>query len=503
HSSRSVIAFSKNQWGNVLTSKYIIPAIPIQIFNRDNSTKSSTSAVEFKLTHPRKKAPPLPSFEPLTPSAEEAVTNILYNTPAPFPTPPKRHVLNCLVQNEPGVLSRVSGILAGRGFNIDSLVVARTEVSDLSRMTIVLRGHDVIIEQARRQLEDLVPVWAVLDYTQTSIVERELLLVKVSILGPEHLHGQLIAIKHDEYDDEFMPEADLESESPDATSVLQDDPIDKISPLTPSAALRQKHAHLRAIIDLCNLFKAHVIDVASDNVVVELTAKPTRLDAFIKLLKPFGILESARSGMMALPRTPLVDKRAAAIEEEEDVGVDATMLPPAMSSESSAVDNVDDSISQLQQSSQEQFSYYQTLQKVWFNAKQELGYIPNGSEGNFFKTAKWSPDGTCILTSSNDNILRYFGNNLNKLNMIVINIAEQDMEPAIYSHSGESVYECCWYPQMSSQDPSTCFFLVSSREHPIHLWDAYTGKLKCSFTIINHREQVIGPNSLTFNLDGS
>ncbi|CAG8497766.1 13206_t:CDS:2, partial [Racocetra fulgida] len=271
------------------------------------------------LTHPRKKAPPLPVLEPLTPSAEEAVTNILYNTPAPFPTPPKRHVLNCLVQNEPGVLR----------FNIDSLVVARTEVSDLSRMTIVLRGHDVVIEQARRQLEDLVPVWAVLDYTQTSIVERELLLVKVSILGPEHLHGQLIAIKHNEYDDEFMPEADLESESPDATSVLQDDPIDnKISPLTPSAALRQKHAHLRAIIDLCNLFKAHVIDVASDNVVVELTAKPTRLDAFIKLLKPFGILESARSGMMALPRTPLVDKRAVATEEEEDVGVDATMLPP-------------------------------------------------------------------------------------------------------------------------------------------------------------------------------
>ncbi|CAG8718873.1 23690_t:CDS:2 [Cetraspora pellucida] len=329
HSSRSVFAFSNNQWGNVLTSKHIILATPIQIFNRDKSTKSSTSAVEFKLTHPRKKVPQLPVFEPLTPSAEEAVTNILYNTPAPFPTPPKRHVLNCLVQNEPGVLSRVSGILAGRGFNIDSLVVASTEVSDLSRMTIVLRGHDVVIEQARRQLEDLVPVWAVLDYTQTSIVERELLLAKVSILGPEHLHEQLIAIKHNEYDDEFMPEADLESESPNATSVLQDDSIDdKVSPLTPSAALQQKHTHLRALIDLCNLFKARIIDVANDNVVIELTAKPTRLDAFIKLVKPFGILESARSGMMALPRTPLVDKEAAAIEEEEDTGVDATMLPP-------------------------------------------------------------------------------------------------------------------------------------------------------------------------------
>ncbi|CAG8733521.1 17145_t:CDS:2, partial [Dentiscutata heterogama] len=282
HSSRSIFAFSRNHRGNIIASKYIIPAIPIQIFNRDKSTsiKSSTSAIEFKLTHPRKKAPPLPVFEPITPSAEEAVTNILYNTPAPYPSPPKRHVLNCLVQNEPGVLSRVSGILAGRGFNIDSLVVASTEASDLSRMTIVLRGHDVVIEQARRQLEELVPVWAVLDYTQTSIVERELLLVKVSTLGPEHLHEQLIAIKHAEYDDEFMPEADLESESPDATSVLPDDYVyDKAKPLTPSEALRQKHAHLRALIDLCNLFKAHVIDVANDNVVIELTAKPTRLDA--------------------------------------------------------------------------------------------------------------------------------------------------------------------------------------------------------------------------------
>lgn len=69
-----------------------------------------------------------------------------------------RHVLNCLVQNEPGVLSRVSGILAGRGFNIDSLVVCRTEIRDLSRMCIVLSGQDGVVEQARRQLEDLVRI---------------------------------------------------------------------------------------------------------------------------------------------------------------------------------------------------------------------------------------------------------------------------------------------------------------------------------------------------------
>jgi len=91
-----------------------------------------------------------------------------------------RRILNCLVHNEPGVLSRVSGILAGRGFNIDSLVVCRTEIRDLSQMCIIISGQE---EQARRQLEDLVsnepvhhstnltfvkvPVWAVLDYTET------------------------------------------------------------------------------------------------------------------------------------------------------------------------------------------------------------------------------------------------------------------------------------------------------------------------------------------------
>ena len=139
----------------------------------------STSALEYKRTH-RHKPPPLPIMDVPRRSAEEAVTNILYNTPPPSLQPFKkhelpssltqslgktdhcpfrlfpRHILNCLVQNEPGVLSRVSGILAGRGFNIDSLVVCRTEVRDLSRMCIVLSGQDGIVEQARRQLEDLV-----------------------------------------------------------------------------------------------------------------------------------------------------------------------------------------------------------------------------------------------------------------------------------------------------------------------------------------------------------
>jgi len=84
------------------------------------------------------------------------------------------HVLNCLVQNEPGVLSRVSGILAGRGFNIESLVVCRTEIRDLSRMTIVLKGQDGVVEQARRQLEDLVSFFWQIVVTEGCTIQADL-----------------------------------------------------------------------------------------------------------------------------------------------------------------------------------------------------------------------------------------------------------------------------------------------------------------------------------------
>ena len=123
----------------------------------------------------------MPTLETPNWSADTAVHR-LYETPVPSKAPPKQHVLNCLVQNEPGVLSGVSGTLAARGFNIDSLVVCNTEVKDLSRMTIVLKGQDGVVEQARRQIEDLVPVYAVLDYTNAEIIKRELLLARVSLL---------------------------------------------------------------------------------------------------------------------------------------------------------------------------------------------------------------------------------------------------------------------------------------------------------------------------------
>ncbi|KAJ8077050.1 Translation initiation factor 3 subunit c [Marasmius tenuissimus] len=295
----------------------------------------STSALEYKRlqrTHP----PPLPSMDlPRNRTAEEAVTNILYNTPPPSLQPFKKHILNCLVQNEPGVLSRVSGILAGRGFNIDSLVVCRTEIRDLSRMCIVLNGQEGVVEQARRQLEDLVPVWAVLDYTDTRTITRELLLVKVSILGPEYLEEQLLGgpshePRRESSQDKLEREAQLAHQFEKSAHPEQLSAEAHMIPrsLTPSEALRLKHQHLQSINTLASQFGAKIVDVSENSVIVELTAKTTRVEAFLGLVKPFGILESARTGLMSMPRTPI----SGSVEEElvEDLTgpVDASLLPP-------------------------------------------------------------------------------------------------------------------------------------------------------------------------------
>ncbi len=246
------------------------------------------------------------------------------NTPPPSLQPFTRHTLNCLVQNEPGVLARVSGILAARGFNIDSLVVCATEIEDLSRMCIVLRGQDGVIEQARRQLEDLVPVWAVLDYTRTKTIERELLLAKISILGPDYFEHQLANKGPD-----ILPATDgLEEGSPakqhvDQTINAASDghpgvgPSSQASrtPLSAAEALRQKHTHLQNIQAIAGQFGGKVVDLSNDALIVEMTGKTERVDAFLKLVRPYGILEAARSGTYLLSLTPnnvvFVEHRAA------------------------------------------------------------------------------------------------------------------------------------------------------------------------------------------------
>lgn len=237
-----------------------------QSTRRYESTAPSTSALNYKATHRR--ILPLPTSDsPPSWSAQAAVTNILYETPIPSVKPPKRHILNCLVQNEPGVLSRVSGILAARGFNIDSLVVCSTEVEDLSRMTIVITGQDGVVQQARRQLEDLVPVWAVLDYSQSPLVQRELLLAKINILGPEYFEELLTHYRENE-----EGEGLADSEGEVAASRLQElrerDDFHPIK-LTKSQAMRQKHEHVKSITFFTHQFGGKILDISTASCIVE------------------------------------------------------------------------------------------------------------------------------------------------------------------------------------------------------------------------------------------
>jgi acetolactate synthase-1/3 small subunit len=167
-----------------------------------------------------------------------------------------RHVISALVMNEPGVLANVAGMFAARGFNIDSLVVGRTENPELSRMTIVVTADDATLEQVRKQLGKLVPVAKVRDYKGSAYVERDLLLMTVNV-GPD------------------------------------------------------KRAE---VIELANLFRSRVVDVAKDSLMLELSGTEEKIEAFVELIKPYGIEELARTGVIAMARGTQAakDKAAAA-----------------------------------------------------------------------------------------------------------------------------------------------------------------------------------------------
>jgi acetolactate synthase-1/3 small subunit len=317
--SRGLFA-SSPAWRRLAIQARDVPRVAPFIATRNSS---STSAIAYKAI--RRRQAPLPIDQPPAWSAQAAVSNILYETPTPSAAPPKRHVLNCLVQNEPGVLSRVSGILAARGFNIDSLVVCSTEVVDLSRMTIVLTGQDGVVEQARRQLEDLVPVWAVLDYTGAPLVQRELVLAKINILGPEYFeellahHREMTAESHD---------AEGNGQEVSDSSLVEAAKDFHPSKLVASEALRHKHEHLKSITYFAHQFGGKVLDISTNSCIVEVSAKPSRIDSFLKLIAPFGILESARTGLMALPRSPLYGPDEDTHVKEADEVVDYSQLPP-------------------------------------------------------------------------------------------------------------------------------------------------------------------------------
>lgn len=246
------------------------PWVRQQQIRQNSHSSSSTSALAYKAVHRRSAPLPLNEAAPSW-SAPAAVSSILYETILPSSAPPTRHVLNCLVQNEPGVLSRISGILAARGFNIDSLVVCNTEVDDLSRMTIVLSGQDGVVEQARRQLEDLVPVWAVLDYTAAPLVQRELLLAKISILGPEYFEELLAHHREMTAADPSTLTSDASTEEVVETMHEHELNRGEFHPtrLATSQALRHKHEHLEAITHLTHQFGGKVLDISTNNCIVE------------------------------------------------------------------------------------------------------------------------------------------------------------------------------------------------------------------------------------------
>ncbi|ADH87661.1 acetolactate synthase, small subunit [Ancylobacter novellus DSM 506] len=166
----------------------------------------------------------------------------------PVQEPAERHTLSMLVDNEPGVLARIVGLFSGRGYNIDSLTVSEvSHASHLSRITVVTTGAPPIIEQIKSQLDRLVPVHKVVDLTVVGkAVERELALIKVRGKG------------------EIRQEALLIAES----------------------------------------FRARTVDTTLESFVFEITGKPEKIDQFVSLLEPLGLVEVSRTGVAAIGRGP-------------------------------------------------------------------------------------------------------------------------------------------------------------------------------------------------------
>ncbi len=155
-----------------------------------------------------------------------------------------RHVISVLVDNEPGVLSRISGLFSGRGFNIESLNVAETTDPSISRMTLVTGGNEQIVEQIIKQLNKLVNVIKVYDLTGSDFVEREMILIRVN------------------------------AETSSRAEVLR----------------------------ILEIFRGRVVDVAPKSYTLEITGDEKKIQAVIELLAPFGIIEIVRTGKVAIPR---------------------------------------------------------------------------------------------------------------------------------------------------------------------------------------------------------
>ena len=156
----------------------------------------------------------------------------------------EKRILSLLVENQPGVLSRIAGLFSGRGFNIESLCVAETIDPDVSRITLVTVGDMAVTEQVKKQLNKLINIIKVSDFTDTAFVQREMALIKVSA----------------------------------------------------------KPEHRAEILRMVDIFRSRVVDVGADYYTVEMTGDEDKITAFLTLLKPMGIKEIARTGAIALAR---------------------------------------------------------------------------------------------------------------------------------------------------------------------------------------------------------
>lgn len=303
-----------NSFASVSTRTLNLPLLSIGSFRELSSSNGSTSKLKktYSFLNLSETSPSTsPAGYKSARTAEDAVNNILYNVSQQSEAV-KRHTLSVFVDNETGVLSKVSGLLSARGFNIDSLSVSNTDVAELSRMTIVLKGPDEQIEQAKRQLQDLCDVWAVFDNKEESTLSRELCLVKVSCIPPTIEPSFTQAEEMNSEDSEIMtahaqPQGELTYDE-----------------------MMAVHFHRQALREIANLFEAKVVDIGSETLMMELVSGPRRVDGFLKMLRPYKIVEAARSGVIAMAKSKIVSPEDDAKDQAFQQGpVDLASLPPS------------------------------------------------------------------------------------------------------------------------------------------------------------------------------
>jgi acetolactate synthase-1/3 small subunit len=168
-----------------------------------------------------------------------------------------KHVMSVTVRDRPGVLVRIAGLFARRGFNIESLSVAQSDDPGISRTTFVVTGEDATLEQVQKQLQKLIDVIKVIDHSEAKFIDRELMLIKVAVRTPD--------------------------DRVEIRQIAQD-------------------------------FRARIVDVARHALVFEVTGDEGKMNAFITQMRDFGIIELIRTGRVALPRSETEKERLAAVQ---------------------------------------------------------------------------------------------------------------------------------------------------------------------------------------------